>query len=119
MENEKKLEYYIIKPSLKQFYGIKVNKDTKFDEETDDKTVKQHFENLTLTTTVVKKTEANENYPFDVEENSKTVVKMPENTILIWIPEEGFVLPPYQMTNLSGLEEDIKDIKNIYKESKV
>jgi hypothetical protein len=119
MENEKKLEYYIIKPSLKQFYGIKVNKDTKFDEETDDKTVKQHFEDLTLTTTVTKKIEANENYPYDVEENSKTVVKMPEDTILIWIPEEGFVLPQYEMTNLSGLEEDIKDIKNVYKESKV
>ena len=44
---------------------------------------------------------------------------MPEGTILIWTNEEGFILPQYEMTNLSGLEEDIKDIKNIYKESKV
>lgn len=119
MENEKKLEYYIVKPVLKQYYGIKVDKDTTFDEETEDKSVKQHFENLTLTTTITKKIKSSEEYPYDVKEKSKTIVTMPEGTILIWTNEDGFILPQYEMTNLSGLEEDIKDIKNIYKESKV
>ena len=46
-------------------------------------------------------------------------IKMPSGTILIWTTEEGFILPQYEMTTLSELEEEIKDFKNIYKDSKV
>ena len=116
-KEEKKLEYYTVKPALKQYYGIKVNEDTVFDEETEDKTVKQHFENLTLTTTIYKKIEKSEDYPYEVEEKAETTVKMPPNTILVWTTEEGFVLPQYEMTNLTGLEDDIKEMKKIYKDS--
>ena len=45
---KEKLEYYTLEPNLQQFYGIKVDENTKFDEETEDGTVKQHFEDLTL-----------------------------------------------------------------------
>ena len=116
---EKKLEYYTIKPKLTQYYGVKVNEETVFDEETDDGCVKQHFENLTLTTTVKKKKEADDNNPYAAEEESKMTIKMPSGTILIWTTEEGFILPQYEMTTLSELEEEIKDFKNIYKDSKV
>ena len=114
---EKKLEYYTVRPTLKQYYGIKVDENTVFDEETEDKTVKQHFENLTLTTEIKKKVKSTEDYPYDIEEKSKTTVKMPSGTILIWVAEEGFILPQYEMTTLSGLEEEIKDVKHIYKDS--
>lgn len=115
----KKLEYFTIRPSLKQYYGIKVDENTKFDEETEDGTVKQHFENLTLTTTIEKKIEPNEQNPYEVEETSKMTVKMPLGTILIWTTEEGFILPQYQFTTLSDLEKEIKEFKDIYKDSKV
>ena len=114
---EEKLEYYTIKPTLKQFYGIKVNEDTKFDEETENGNVKQHFENLTLTTEIKTKREIDERNPFEIEEESKMTIKMPVGTILIWDENEGFVISNYEMTTLSDLEEDIKKQKEIYKNS--
>lgn len=115
----KKLEYFTIRPSLKQFYGITVNEKTKFDEQTEDGTVKQHFENLVLTTEISKKIEPNDNNPFEVEETSKMTIKMPSGTILIWDENEGFILPQYQMTTLSDLKKEIEEFKDIYKDSKV
>ena len=109
---EKKLEYFTIRPSLKQYYGIKVHKNTTFDETTEDGTVKQHFENLTLTTEINRKVDSNEQNPFTVEETSV-------GTILVWDENDGFILPQYQMTTLSELEGEIKEFKDVYKESKV
>lgn len=114
-----KLEYFTIRPSLKQYYGIKVDENTKFDEETEDGVVKQHFEDLTLTTTIEKKIESSEQNPYEVEETSKMTVKMPLGTILIWDEHDGFILPQYQFTTLSDLEKEIKEFKDIYKDSKV
>lgn len=115
----KKLEYYTIRPSLKQFYGIKVDEKTKFDEKTEDGAVVQHFEDLTLVTEITKKVESNENNPFEIEENSKMTVKMPSGTILIWDESNGFIIPEFQMTTLTDLQKEIKEFKDIYKDSKV
>lgn len=114
-----KLEYFTIRPSLKQYYGITVNEETKFDEQTEDGVVKQHFENLVLTTEINKKIEANDQNPYEVEETSKMTIKMPSGTILIWSDEEGFMLPQYQMTTLTDLKKEIDEFKDIYKDSKV
>ena len=114
---EKKLNYYTLKPSLRQLYGIKVDENTTFDEQTDDGVVKQHFENLTLTTTIERKKEQDDNFPYEIKEESKMTVKMPSGTILIWDENEGFILSKYEMTTLSELEEEIKEIKEIYKDS--
>lgn len=106
-----KLEYYTIKPNLKQIYGKKVTKDTKFEEQTEDGRVHQTFENLTLTTNI--KTLV-ENAGFTIEEESKLTIKMPEGTILIWDEGEGFIVPQCQMCTLEELQEEIKDIHEIY-----
>jgi len=117
---EEKLEYYTIRPSLKQYYGKKVDENTIFDEVIKEKGLKitQHFEDLTLTTKINKKTKSDENMPFDIVEKSMTSLKVPTGTILIWT-DEGFVVPQYQMTTLTELTDEINDVKNIYKESKV
>ena len=115
----KKLEYFTIRPSLRQYYGLKVTKKTKFDETTEDGCIEQHFENLTLTTKVKRVTEASERNPYEVVEESTMTIKMPEGTILIWNENSGFVIPEYEFTTLSDLEEEIKEFKDIYKESKV
>ena len=52
MEKKEKVEYYTLKPRLKQFFGRKVNKSLKFDEWTEDKKVHQVLDNLVLTTTI-------------------------------------------------------------------
>jgi len=108
---KEKVEYYTIKPNLKQIYGKRVSKDTKFTEQTEDGRVHQTFENLTLTTIIKSKVE---NAGFSIEEESKVVVKMPEGTILVWDEGEGFILPQCQMCTLDELAEEIKDIDEIY-----
>ncbi len=114
MKEQEKVEYFTIRPNLKQLYGKKVNKDTKFDEKTEDGSVVQHFENLTLTTTINREVEASENNPFGIKEESKMVVTMPEDTIIIWDEQEGFIIPQYQMTTLEDLKEEIKEFEEIY-----
>jgi hypothetical protein len=53
---------------------------------------------------------------FKIVEESKVQVTMPEGTVLIWNEQEGFIVPQYQMCTLEELEEDIKNIKDIYNE---
>lgn len=106
-----KLEYYTVEPNLKQIYGKRVTKDTVFDEQIEDGSITQHFENLTLTTTIKKQSEAG---AFKYEEESKISVTMPENTILIWSEESGFIIPECKMTTLEDLVKEIHDIEDIY-----
>lgn len=106
-----KVEYYTVKPNLKQIYGRKVTKDTKFTEQTEDGRVHQEFENLTLTTHIKHEVESN---GFTISETSELVIKMPEGTILIWDEGEGFIVPQCQMCTLDELKEEITDIQEIY-----
>ena len=100
-----KVEYYTLRPNLKQIYGKKV------EEQTEDGTVHQTFKNLTLTTEIKRKEDLGK---ITLEETSKIVIKVPSGTILIWNEQEGFIVPQYQMCTLEEVEEDIKNIKNIY-----
>ena len=110
-----KIEYYTLKPNLKQIYGKRVNKDTVFTDKTEDGTVEQEFKDLTLTTRIKKVIEQG---GFKIEEESTMKVTMPEGTILIWNEQEGFIVPQYQMCTLEELKEEIKDVEEIYKEEK-
>ncbi len=106
-----KVEYYTLRPNLKQIYGKKVDETTEFKEQTEDGTVHQTFKNLTLTTEIKRKEDLGK---ITLEETSKIVIKVPSGTILIWNEQEGFIVPQYQMCTLEEVEEDIKNIKNIY-----
>lgn len=108
-----KVEYYTLRPNLKQIYGKKVTKETVFENQTEDGTIKQTFKDLILTTTIKKELEQG---GFKIEEESTMKVTVPEGTILIWSEQEGFIVPQYQMCTLEELKEEIKDIEEIYKE---
>lgn len=108
-----KLEYYTIKPNLKQIYGKKVTKETEFTEQTEDGRVHQTFKDLTLTTEI--KSEV-DNGEFKITEESKISVKMPEGTILVWDEGEGFIIPHCQVYTLDELKQEIEDIQEIYKD---
>lgn len=109
-----KLEYFTIEPNLKQFYGKTVTKDTVFDEKTEDGTVEQHFENLTLTTKIKKEVEMSDEQPYGIKEETTVSVTVPEGTILIWDENEGFIVPKTIMTTLDELKKEIDSIGNIY-----
>lgn len=106
-----KIEYYTLKPNLKQIYGKKVNKDTVFTDKTEDGTVEQEFKDLTLTTRIKKENTVGE---YEISEESTMTVKVPEGTILIWNEQEGFIVPQYQMCTLDELKEEINDMQEIY-----
>jgi hypothetical protein len=109
-----KLEYFTIEPNLKQFYGKTVTKDTVFDEKTEDGTVEQHFENLTLTTKTKREAEATDERPFGVKEEITMEVTVPEGTVLIWDENEGFIIPQTIMTTLDELKKELDSIEHIY-----
>ena len=106
-----KVEYYTLKPNLKQIYGKKVNKDTVFTDKTEDGTVEQEFKDLTLTTRIKKSNTVGE---YEISEESIMTVKVPEGTILIWNEQEGFIVPQFQMCTLEELKEEINDMQEIY-----
>lgn len=106
-----KVEYYTLKPNLKQIYGKKVNKNTVFTDKTEDGTVEQEFKDLTLTTRIKKSNVVGE---YEINEESTMTVKVPEGTILIWNEQEGFIVPQYQMCTLEELKEEINDMQEIY-----
>lgn len=107
-------ELFIIKPSLKQYYGRTVTKEMEFDEYTDDKCVHQTLKDLVLTTEVNKEREFND---IKSKEESKLVQELPEGCVLIWTEEEGYIIPNHSMYKVKDLVDEIEEIKEIYKDN--
>ena len=107
-------ELFTIKPSLRQYYGRTVTKDMKFKEKTDNGEIEQKLENLVLTTTIHRKSEFE---GIKSKEYSKLTQEIPEGTILIWSDLEGYIIPNTKMYKLKDLENEIKEIKDIYKDN--
>lgn len=107
-------ELFTIKPSLKQYYGRTVTKDMEFDETSENGEVHQILKNCVLTTEINKEWKQG-----DIENTYHSVQteKLPEGTIIIWSEEEGYIVPNVPMYKLSDLEEEIKEIKEIYKDN--
>ena len=117
-----KIEYYTLKPSLRQYFGRKVNKSLKFDEWTENKKVHQVMENGVLTTYV------NEERTMTIlgngkeekvvsKEESKIVQEIPTGVILIWDEEQGYIIPQYQMSTLDEIEAELLAMKEVYNDS--
>ena len=107
-------ELFTIKPSLRQYYGRTITKETEFDEYTDDKTVHQTLKDLILTTEINKE---NEYDGLKSIEYSKLTQIIPEETILIWSETDGYIIPNVPVYKLKDLEKEIKEIKEIYKDN--
>ena len=107
-------ELFIVKPSLKQYYGRTLTKEMEFDEWTDDKSVHQTLKDLVLTTEVNKEREYND---IKSKEESKLIQTFPEGTILIWTEEEGYIYPNHPMYTVKDLIDEIEEVKEIYKDN--
>lgn len=107
-------ELFTVKPSLKQFYGRTVTKDTQFDESTENGEIRQILKSLELTTTV-KKTWKQGDIECTLESTLKE--RMPEGTVLIWNEGDGYIIPNVPMYKLSDLEKEIEQVKEIYKDN--
>lgn len=104
MEN---VERFIVRPSIKLFGGVKVTKETEFVTENTDKTVKQTFKNLILTTHLKK--EFNDQYK--TKEESELTVAVPEGTILLWREDSGYIIPNYEMVSVDEAIESLEQLR--------
>ena len=107
-------ELFTVKPSLSQYYGRTVTKDMKFDEKTENGEVNQTLENCVLTTEINKEfTQGG----IKTTLHSVMTEEIPENTVIIWTEQEGYIVPNVPMYKLKDLEAEIKEIKEIYKDN--
>jgi len=116
---QEKIEYYTVKPNLKQLFGRKVTKELEFDESTDNKKIHQVLKDCVLTTFITNEEESSINGikgKVITKEETKITQTLPEGTILIWSEESGYIIPSLQMTTLEELKNDIREIEGIYKE---
>lgn len=112
---KEKLEFYCVRPNLKQLFGRKITNELEFDEYTEDKSIHQTLKNRVLTTIIEKEYEQ---VGCKIKEYSKTKVEYPEGTILIWSEEMGYIMPHVQVATLEEIEKDVQDFKGIYAEIK-
>lgn len=92
LKPQEKAERYIIAPSTSMYLGVKVTKDTDISDKVKNEfgTTYQTIKDLTLTTIVKRKSNA---YDMETKEHSKLTQKVKEGTILVWIPNKGYVVP--------------------------
>lgn len=119
-----KVQYYTLRPSLKQYFGRMVNKSLTFDEWTEDKKVHQTLKDLELVTEIHEKRQLKmlvlgKEETIETEEISTIRQKLVTGVILIWDEIQGYVIPPYEMTTLDSIEEDVKSMKSVYAENEV
>lgn len=107
-------ELFTVKPSLTQYYGRTVTKEMEFDEKNESGEVHQTLKDCVLTTEINKEWKQG-----DIENTYHSVQteKLPEGTVLIWSEAEGYIVPNVPMYKLRDLEDEIKAIKDIYKDN--
>lgn len=107
-------ELFTVRPSLNQFYGRTVTKDMEFDEKTDNGEIHQTLKDCVLTTEINKEWEQG-----GIKNTLKSVQTetLPEGTIIIWSELQGYIVPNVPMYKLKDLEEEIKLIKEAYKDN--
>ena len=116
-----KVEYYTLRPSLKQYFGRKVNKTLTFDEWTENKKVHQVLKDLELVTEIhderkIKMLVLGKEETITTEEISTIKQKLVTGVVLIWDEAQGYVIPPYEMVTLDEVETDLKAMKEPYSE---
>ena len=104
-------ELFTVKPSLSQYYGRTVTREMEFDESTENGEIRQTMKNCVLTT------EINREWTQGKIKNkihSVQTEELPEGTIIIWSELQGYIVPNVPMYKLSNLEEEIREIREIY-----
>lgn len=107
-------ELFTVKPSLSQYYGRTVTKGMKFDEKTENGEIHQTLENCVLTTEINREWEQGK---IKNTIHSVQTEELPEGTIIIWSELQGYIVPNVAMYKLKDLEDEIMQIKEIYKDN--
>lgn len=107
-------ELFTVKPSLNQYYGRTVTKEMAFDEKTDNGEIHQTLKDCVLTTEINREWMQGE-----IRNTLKSIQteEVPEGTILIWSELQGYIVPNVAMYKLKDLEEEIREIREAYKDN--
>lgn len=98
------VESFVMKPYLQPFLGVTVTKDTDIDDITEDGTTHQIIKGTTFITETTKETEKDN---VKIKEESKLTVEVPEGTVLVYQPNQGYILPDIPFTTLDAVREDL------------
>lgn len=107
-------ELFTVRPSLQQHYGRTVTKELCFEEATDNGEVKQTMKDCVLTTEINKRWEQG---GIETTLHSVMTEKIPEGTVIIWSEQEGYIIPHVPVYKLKDLEEEIRQVKEIYRDN--
>lgn len=109
-----KCELFTVKPSLSQYYGHTVTKELEFDEKTENGEIHQTLKNCVLTTEINRQWTQG-----DIKNTIRSVQteELPEGTIIIWSELQGYIVPNVAMYKLKDLEEEITEIREIYRDN--
>lgn len=107
-------ELFTVKPPLNQYYGRTVTKDMEFDEATENGEIHQTLKDCVLTTEINREWTQG-----DIRNTLKSVQteELPVGTILIWSELQGYIVPNVPMYKLRDLEQEIADIREIYRDN--
>lgn len=107
-------ELFTIQPSLTQYYGRTVTREMEFDETTENGEVHQTLKNCVLTTDINREWTHGE-----IKNTLKSVQteELPEGTVLIWSERDGYIVPNVTMYKLKDLEDEVRQVKEIYKDN--
>ncbi len=98
------VESFVMKPLLQPFLGVTVTKDTDIDDITEDGTTHQTIKGTTFTTETKREYEKD---GLKISENSTLTVEVPEGTILVYQPGQGYIVPDYPFVTLDQVREDL------------
>lgn len=112
LKPQENVEKYIIQPSVHQYLGIKVKKDTYIVDRTknDYGTVTQIIKDCTLTTKIKRKSN---NFGVESKEKSELVQKIQEGTVLIWQEGTGYIIPECNVCTVKEAIESLKVIEDL------
>lgn len=109
-KQQEKVERFLLEPQYAPLFGLTVTKETVIDDYTDDKKVHQTIKDLVLTTHIKDK-KVNENY--EMEEDSKLIMKLKEGTRLLWTQSEGYILPQQKLVTRKEIIENLNYLDGI------
>lgn len=112
MKSIEKVRRYIVYPDLTAGGGIKIEKDTYFETQTENGKVKQRFENGILYTDMTKEyTMSYKDETIEIKEHITKEEKFPVGAIIIWNEKEGYFLPKYLVCEPQQAIADLELLK--------
>lgn len=110
LKPQEKVERFMIKPHYSLLLGVTVTKDTDIEDETEDGRVHQTIKNLVFTTTIKNKYEKD---GMKIEEKSKLTINLKEGIRLVWIDNQGYILPDFEPKTTREVLEDMNELKDL------